>query len=213
MPAATQLLRMCRQAGATPRPTTAYLDAIADWLRDRMWVFNRVGSAALDDLIRIFEYAHRRYGVRQFVIDSLMMTDVPEDGHGAMTKQKQAAQKIADFVKRTNSHLHLVAHPRKQQDEARNVGKMDVAGSGKITDGADNVWSVWSARKPDDEELDDKPDALIELLKQRNGDLQHKKLWLYFAKAAQQYTPTPDRRATSIVPFTAPLHADEEDYA
>lgn len=210
MPAATQLLRMSKQAAGLAKPSPAYLDAIGDWLRDKFWVFNRVGSAALDDLLRIFEYAHRRYGVRQFVVDSLMMTDVPEDGHGAMTKQKQAAQKIADFVKRTNSHLHLVAHPRKQQDERNNVGKMDVAGSGKITDGADNVWSVWSARKPEEEELDEKPDALIELLKQRNGEVQHKKLWLFFNRGAQQYTPGGDRRAVSIVPFTsAPLRAEE----
>lgn len=204
MPAATQLLRMCRQAGGVPRPTPAYLDAIGNWLRDRMWVFNRVGSAALDDLLRIFDYAHRRYGVRQFVIDSLMMTDVPEDGNGAMTKQKQAVQKIADFVKRTNSHLHLVAHPRKQPDERNNVGKMDVAGSGKITDAADNVWSVWSARKPEDEELDEKPDALIELQKQRNGEVQHKKLWLYFSRSAQQYCHTSDRRPTAFVDFRGP---------
>lgn len=201
MPAATQLLRMARQAGGVARPSPAYLDAIAAWVRDKFWVFNRLGSAGLDDLLRIFEYAHRRYGVRQFVIDSLMMTDVPEDGNGAMTKQKQAVQKIADFVKRTNTHLHLVAHPRKQQDERNNVGKMDVAGSGKITDAADNVWSIWSARKPDDDEQDDKPDALFELQKQRNGEVQHKKLWLFFNKGAQQYCPSSDRRAVSIVDF------------
>lgn len=213
MPAATQLLRMAKQAAGLGKPSPAYLDAIGDWLRDKFWVFNRVGSAALDDLLRIFEYASRRYGVRQFVIDSLMMTDVPEDGNGAITKQKQAVQKIADFVKRTDSHLHLVAHPRKQPDESRNVGKMDVAGSSKITDAADNVWSVWSARKPDDEELDDKPDALFELQKQRNGEVQHKKLWLFFSKAAQQFCPTPDRRAVSIVPFNSAALRDEPEYA
>lgn len=204
MPAATQLLRMTKQAAGLARPSPAYLDAIADWIRDKFWVFNRLGSAGLDDLLRIFEYANRRYGVRQFVIDSLMMTDVPEDGNGAITKQKQAVQKIADFVKRTNSHLHLVAHPRKQPDESKNVGKMDVAGSSKITDAADNVWSIWSARKPEDEEADDKPDALFELQKQRNGEVQHKKLWLFFNKGAQQYCPSSDRRAVALVDFRGP---------
>lgn len=202
MPAATQLLRMCKQAAGLARPSPAYLDAIGEWVRDKFWVFNKLGSAPLEDLLRIFAYANRRYGVRQFVIDSLMMTDVPEDGNGAMTKQKQAVQKITDFAKRTNSHVHLVAHPRKQQDEGKGVGKMDVAGSSKITDAADNVWSIWSARKPDDEELDDKPDALFELQKQRNGEVQHKKLWLFFNKSAQQYCPTPARKALSMVPFS-----------
>jgi twinkle protein len=98
--------------------------------------------------------------------------------------------------------VHLVAHPRKAKDETAAPGKMDVGGSGKITDSADNLFSVWSARKDDSAEDDGKPDALLELQKQRNGDVQHQKFWLWFNRQAQQYTCTSARRATSFVKFS-----------
>jgi len=97
--------------------------------------------------------------------------------------------------------VHLVAHPRKAKDESAPPGKLDVGGSGKITDGADNIFSVWSARKEDDNEENEKPDALLELHKQRNGDVQHKKFWLWFNQSAKQFCSTPARKAVSFVPF------------
>lgn len=201
MTPAMQLKRMVKQAGGVDRPTVEYLDFLGQWLRDKVWVFNVVGSATIDRLLTVFGYARRRYAIRHFVIDSLMMTDVPDDGPGSITKQKEAVQKIADFCKKTGSHIHLVAHPRKAGDESKAPGKLDVAGSGKITDAADNVFSVWSARKEESEPEDDKPDALLELQKQRNGDIQHFKLWLFFNKATQQFCPNSNRRPFCMVPF------------
>jgi twinkle protein len=198
-----QLKRMSKQASGLDRPTQGYLDAIADWLRDRVWVFNEVGSATIDRLLEVFEYANKRYGTRHFVIDSLMMTDVPEDGPGSMSAQKLAIQKLCNFAKRNGCHVHLVAHPRKGRDESTGPGKLDVAGSSKITDGADNVFIVWSALKDESAPLGDEPDAKIELLKQRNGDVQHFKLMLWFVKAAQQYATTSRRQAVSYVEFNA----------
>ncbi|MDE2368517.1 MAG: toprim domain-containing protein, partial [Burkholderiales bacterium] len=146
MQPAQQGKRLVKQATGLDRPTPGYIDAVGDWIRDRMWLFNVSGSATVDRLLEVFAYASRRYGIRHFVIDSLMMTDVPEDGPGSMTAQKAAVQKITDFAKRHGAHMHLIAHPRKGRDESQAPGKLDVAGSGKITDAADNVFTVWSAR-------------------------------------------------------------------
>lgn len=182
------LKRMVKQATGIDRPTPAYIDAVGEWLRDRCFIFNQVGSATLKRLLEVFTYAQKRYGVSHVVIDSLMMTDVPEDGAGAMTAQKEAIRSLCDFAKRTGVHVHLVAHPRKGKDEDRGPGKMDVAGSGKITDGADNVFTVWRAQKDEAEEYDlDKPDAKLELKKQRNGDTQNYSQWLWFNKGAMQF--------------------------
>jgi twinkle protein len=60
---------------------------------------------------------------------------------------------------------------------------------------------VWSARKEDSDEDDGKPDALLELHKQRNGEVQHRKFWMWFNKGAQQYCSGPQRRPVSFVPF------------
>lgn len=194
--------RLVKQATGLERPTPGYIDAVGEWVRDRMWLFNVSGSATVARLLEVFAYASRRYGIRHFVIDSLMMTDVPEDGPGSMTAQKEAIQRLTDFCKKHGAHIHLVAHPRKGRDETQAPGKLDVAGSSKITDAADNVFTVWSARRDEGNDPDpDKPDACLELQKQRNGDVQRMKLWLYFHRASQQFCASSARRPQPVVPF------------
>lgn len=199
-----QLKRVVKQATGLDRPTMKYIDAVGEWVTDKLWFFNVVGSAGIDRLLQVFLYANKRYGMRHFVIDSLMMTDVPEDGPGSMTAQKEAVRKLCDFARRNGCHLHLVAHPRKGADETKGPGKLDVAGSSKITDGADNVFTVWSARRDEnDPDIDqDKPDARLELQKQRNGDTQHYTQHLWFCKSAQQFATTPRRQPVSYVPYS-----------
>ena len=202
-----QLKRMVKQATGLDRPTPAFIDAVGAWITDRLWLFNVVGSSGLDRLLQVFLYANKRYGATQFVIDSLMMTDVPEDGPGSMTAQKDAMRKMCDFGKRNGCHLHLVAHPRKGRDESGAPGKLDVAGSSKITDGADNVFTVWSALRDEAQEMTDEPDAKLELKKQRNGDTQHFTLPLWFCKGAQQFASNSRRRAIRYVELEAPSNS------
>lgn len=203
-----QIKRMVKQATGLDRPTPAFIDAVGAWMTDKLWLFNVVGSAGIDRLLQVFLYANKRYGNRHFVIDSLMMTDVPEDGPGAMTLQKDAMRKLCDFVRRNGCHLHLVAHPRKGRDESGAPGKLDVAGSSKITDGADNVFTVWSARKDESDEMTDESDARLELQKQRNGETQHYKLGLWFCKGAQQFATNSRRRPVSYVNFSESYKAE-----
>lgn len=201
LPARVQLKRLTKQITGLDRPSKPFLRHVGDWLQDRAWVFDTVGAASIDRLLEVFRYGARRYGIKHFVIDSLMTTDVPEDGPGAMTAQKTAMRKIVAFSHETNSHVHLVAHPRKGQTEEKAPGKLDVAGSGHITNGADNVFVVWSARKEAGHE-DDKPDASLELAKDRNGDAGHRTIFLFFCREAQQYTPDRNRRGRSYVEFS-----------
>ncbi|WP_036596584.1 toprim domain-containing protein [Ottowia thiooxydans] len=187
MKPAVLLKRGIKQATGVDRPTRAYIQAAGEWMRDRYWIFDLVGSSKLDRLLEVFTYAHRRYGATHFVIDSLMMTDVPEDGPGSLTQQKEAMRKICAFARGMNVHVHLVAHPRKARDESHAPSKMDVAGSSKLTDGADNVFSVWRAQKDDAKPDEGEPDAKLELQKQRNGDIQNKSISLWFDRASMQF--------------------------
>ncbi|MFK0377833.1 toprim domain-containing protein [Pandoraea sp. NPDC090278] len=196
--------RVAKQLGGLKRPTLEYLDHMAAWLGDRMWLFDLLGTASIDRLISVFTYGFKRYGIRQFVIDSLMMTDVLEDGHGAMSSQKEAMRKITAFARQMGVHVHLVAHPRKGQDEKRSPGKMDVSGSSKITDAADNVFAVWSAQKEADDLSTDQPDATLTLWKQRNGDMQHRSLWLFFNREAQQFSRNSSRAAFTYLSYPSP---------
>lgn len=197
-----QVKRLSKQATGLDRPTSAYLDAVGEWMAGRIWIFDLTGSATISRLLEVFEYGNKRYGMRHFVIDSLMMTDVPEDGPGSMSAQKDAIQKLCNFAKKNGCHLHLVAHPRKGRDESSGPGKLDVAGSSKITDGADNVFTVWSARRDESDAPTDEPDAKLELQKQRNGESQHFTLSLWFVKSAQQYATNARRRPIRYVDWS-----------
>lgn len=200
-----QLKRMVKQAAGLDRPTPQYIDAIGQWLTDKLWLFNVVGSATIDRLLEVFLYANKRYGIRHFVIDSLMMTDVPEDGVGSLTAQKAAMQKLCNFAKRNGCHVHLVAHPRKGKDESQAPGKLDVSGSSKITAGADNVFSVWAAGKDESEGITDEIDGKLELTKQRNDDVQRYTLPLWFCKGAMQYTTNGRRNPVRYVEYSNPV--------
>jgi twinkle protein len=196
-----QMKRMVKQASGLDRPTKQFIDAIGEWVKGRVWIFDLTGSATIARLLEVFEYGNKRYGIRHFVIDSLMMTDVPEDGPGSLSAQKEAVQKLCNFAKRNGAHLHLVAHPRKGRDEDRGPGKLDVAGSSKITDGADNVFTVWSALRDESEAPTDEADARLELRKQRNGETQHRSVHLWFVKPAQQFATSSRRRPMRYVEF------------
>jgi len=198
---------MAKQLTGLDRPSPQYLEAARQWITDKAWIFNLAETATLERLLEVFRYGFKRYGIRHFVIDSLMMTDVPEDGAGALSAQKEAMRKLATFARSNQVHIHLVAHPRKGQDEKKGPGKLDVAGSSKITDAADNVFSVWADHKEPGERTEE-PDGKLELHKQRNGDVQSKRLWLYFNRDAQQFTTDSRRRPYQYVRFSA-----EEAYA
>lgn len=197
---AMQLKRIAKQITGIDRPSPAFLDHVESWLRGRAWIFNLIGAATLDRLLEVFEYGARRYGIKHFIIDSLMMIDVPEDGPGAMTAQKKAMARLVAFAKATQSHVHLVAHPRKAMDERHPPGKLDVAGSGHITNGADNVFAVWSARK-EEGEATDTPDAKLEILKDRN-DVGRRTIWLYFNRATNQYMADSKRLGYTYLQFS-----------
>ncbi|MDF1551906.1 MAG: AAA family ATPase [Deferrisomatales bacterium] len=141
------LWRMVRQMLCDPLPTKDAIVNALDWLGDRLWLHDKVGHETVESLLPIFEYAHRRFGVRQFVVDSLMRCGVGEDDYAG---QKRLVEQLTEFADRTNTHVHLVAHSRKGANEGAEVGKMDVKGTGAITDIAFNVFSVWR-NKPKEE--------------------------------------------------------------
>jgi twinkle protein len=216
MPPARHLQRIHKQATGVGKPTREYIHAVGAWLREKCWIFDLVGTAKLDRLLEVFAYAARRYGVTHFVIDSLMMIDVPSDGPGAITKQNEAVQKIVAFKLAHNVHVHLVAHPRKAKDESAEPGKMDVAGAGGIVNGADNVFSIWKADKdeapanPNDpdavatwEARKAEPDAKLVLKKARYGDFQSYTLKLWFDLPSMQYRSQPRRFPLHYVEFSS----------
>ena len=177
------LWRMVRQLTATACPSRLDITRYMQWLDKSLWIFDFVGTSKVDDVLDVFRYANRRYGIRQFVIDSFMKLDVREENDS----QREAMNKIADFKNETGCHIHLVCHSRKGRDETEAPGKLDVRGAGAITDMADNCFSVWRNKaKERGDCAADAADAAINCDKQRNGDWEGV-ISLWFDRNSMQY--------------------------
>lgn len=134
------LKRLAIQILATKEVREEDLGPVTNWLNDRLWIYNVVGTTSSKDLLEVFAYARKRYGVTSFVIDSLMKCGMAEDDYN---KQKVFVDSLTDFAKEHNSHVHLVAHPKKLENESSVPGKMAIRGAGVITDLVDNCFCVW----------------------------------------------------------------------
>lgn len=86
-------------------------------------------------------------------------------------------------------HIHLVCHSRKANDETQAPRKMDIRGSGSITDQVDNVFCVWRNK---DERRVPAEDALLIVDKQRNGEWEGR-LALSYNPDSQAYADLGDQ--------------------
>lgn len=193
------LFRMVRQALGKELPGHDEITAALDWLVGKLWIFDRLGTSSPARILEVFRYAYRRYGVQQFVIDSLMKCGIATDDY---TQQKKFLDELNDFANETGAHIHLVAHSRKGQDELSPPGKMDTKGTGDITDLASNGWSIWRNKikeldlakieagepiKLTRAEVEAMPDALLTCFKSRDDRNEEGKIALFFHKWSLQY--------------------------
>lgn len=105
-----------------------------------------MGYISQEKLFEMMWFAFQRYGVSQVFIDSLMRIEGLEEEY---TAQGKFMNDLQSFTKATNSHVHLVAHPRKMQAGAR-AGKLDIKGSSLIPNNADNIINVIRNTEKDD---------------------------------------------------------------
>jgi twinkle protein len=193
------LSRLIRSAHGKGELEKADIAAALSWLDGKLWIFDLLGTAKVDRLLEVFRYAYRRYGVQQFVIDSLLKCGIDSDDY---TGQKAFLDALNDFSNETNAHVHLVAHSRKDENELAPPGKLDVKGSGDITDLASNVWSVWRNRVKEEDvakldagekvklsraEIERKPDALLMCVKARDDRNEEGRIGLYLHKDSLQF--------------------------
>lgn len=210
MPPARTLWRLIRQLTGTDAPTSGYVKHCVNWLADKLWLFDLVGTAKVNRMLEVFAYAARRYQIRHFIVDSLSKCGMAEDDYNG---QKAVVERLVDFAHQYGSHVHLVSHARKGSDENTPPGKMDVKGTGAITDMADNVITVWrnkgkeakrAAAQVDGQEadpsLDDKPDAALIVSKQRHTGWEGE-IWLWFNAPSLQYLGNKTQHKSCYVPL------------
>ena len=199
----TTLARMCRQALGSNNPTDEYVKRFCDRGGDKLWLYNQLGTVNSDRIISVIHYATEKLGVHHFVIDSLMKCGIPDED---LAGQKRFLDRLCAAAKDTGCHIHLVAHSRKGFDELTPPGKMDVRGSGSITDQVDNVLTVWRNKRKEqavasskaDEKMLNEPDTLIICDKQRNGEWEGK-IGLWFDQASMRFKEAKSQLVSSVI--------------
>ncbi|QBY43221.1 toprim domain-containing protein [Arsenophonus nasoniae] len=196
---ATFLKRLTRQATCAKLPSQLEIESAFKFYDDRLWLFGLTGTAKSSRLLEIFRYANRRYGINLFIIDSLMKCGLADDDYNG---QKSFMDALCDFKNKTSSHVILVTHSRKSESEEKPTGKMDVKGSGSITDLADNLFIIWRNKRREralqkleasqlltekEQEYLKEPASILCLEKQRNAEGWEGKISLYLDKQAHQF--------------------------
>lgn len=188
-----------------------YANKCVDWLDDnRLWFYDEFGGANAKELVATLEYAHRKYGIDIFIIDSLSLINIDDDDYN---NQANFVRELVKFKKQNNCHVHLVVHPRKGADENQSPGKFDFKGSGTITNLADNCFSVTRNKQKelavdlqeqgfsldqDQIEKTKEADCYVWCMKQRKGGHEGKfGFWLDFT--AKQYLAYESDRAIPYV--------------
>ena len=233
MPVKKTAYRLIRQTTGKVMPTEEEIVKCLEWFDMKFWAFNLVGTAKIDKLLETFRFAYKRYGVRQFVIDSLLKCGIAEDDYNG---QKRLMETLCDFVNSTDAHVHLVAHARKHENEDYQVGKMDVRGTGAISDLAWNTFTVWRNKKKENalkdykdsgevtmtksigrktvqlsiEEIREMPDAMLICDKARNEDWEGKAK-LFYRWESMQYDDNDQRGSVNFLKYFSQKQEPEYD--
>ena len=142
-------------------------EAITEWYDEKLYLYdNRISSTGNeeDDIMKVFEYAVKRYDCRVLLIDNLM---IAADSFGSdrdyYRSQSKFVGKLKEFAIKYNVHIHLVAHPKKTEG---NLDNDSISGTGDITNRADNVFSVIRVADEDKEKMN--CDSVMKVLKNRS---------------------------------------------
>lgn len=199
---------MTKQACALEEPSIPFINCVQDYWDGRLWLFDVVGTAKAAYLLDVFRYARACYGITCFFVDSLAKCGIDEDDYNG---QKRFVDALCDFKNETDSTVFLVTHSRKLDSEMRAVDKMDVKGSGSITDLVDVVTTLWRNKpkemKREAERERDEPDAKWYWQKNRNGDFEGI-CQLWYDKPSYQFMDRSDVRPHTYVPFVRPVEAE-----
>ena len=136
-----------------------------DITQRRLHIVDEHQAMPAEELLSVFEYIARAKGAKLFIIDSLLRVNLV-NGENYLEAQKDFMNRLCEFAMRYAAHIILVAHPRKGASDADRVQKVDIAGSGDISNLCHNVICLNRLR---DEDGNDTGKAVLEVLKNRIG--------------------------------------------
>ncbi|CAB4126355.1 AAA domain containing protein [uncultured Caudovirales phage] len=194
------LSRMLIQTLGSPEPTDSYITEWATRAKDKLFLYDQLGTTTSDDMFATLYYGKHILGVEVFVIDSLMkMSDISEE---SLEKQKLFVDRLAVTCRDLNIHVFLVAHTRKMKSEDEIPDATNIMGSSHIRNLTDNIICVWRNRakeklveegKTSEEELKIIPDAKVFVQKARNSQWEGS-FNFWFDQKGLKYKESPNAR-------------------
>lgn len=137
------------------------------------------GVISSDDLFQKIEILIKKYGVKHIIIDNLMQINIECENKNE--GQKTLVRKLVDIAKKTDIHIHLVAHPKKINKNEK-PSMYDIHGASEIVNLVHNIIRLKRVQNIDDTEFD----TVVLVQKNREfGDIGT--AGLYFDRATKRF--------------------------
>lgn len=130
--------RMFKAMQGKPTLSKGQIEALFLWTDGAIYFADKMGCIDQAPLFDMMQFAYARHGVDHFFIDSFMRVSGLEEDYPA---QGAFLNKLQEFSKSTDTHVHLVAHPRKTMDGMA-PGRQDVKGSSLLLNNCDNLLMI-----------------------------------------------------------------------
>jgi len=131
----------------------AIVPTINTWLGKKLWLYDNTvsGASEAQSIIALFRELRRLYGCELFIVDNLMtVSQTKGKGIDYQSVQSMFVGDLINFSQQSNSHVILVAHPRKGEEGDYNER---VSGLLEITNRSSNVMTIERLRKDKKEKM------------------------------------------------------------
>lgn len=175
------LARINRQVSGQAQPTREQVEMFLRRTEGTLWLYDQQGTVKPERMVAVIKHCAEKLKVQHIAIDSLMKCVRGTDDYNG---QKEFIDTLTACARDLNIHIHVVAHLKKGEGDERMPTRMDISGTGAISDLVDNVILVWRNKKKERDRdagkpvQDTDPDAVLIVDKARNGEWEGRvKLW------------------------------------
>ena len=181
MTPAKTVARMIRQHTGQANPTPDQVDQFMKRAKGNLFLYDQQGAVKPERIIAVIKHCAEVMQCQHIGIDSLMKCVKGTENYDG---QKDFVDAMTVCARDYKVHLHLVAHLKKGEGDERMPTRMDISGTGAISDLADNVILVWRNKKKERDSdagkavNEEDPDSVLICDKSRNGEWEGRiKLW------------------------------------
>lgn len=155
-----------------------------DWTKGKFWLYDKQGTVKWQNVIAMARYAARELRCAHVFVDNLGKCVAGEDDYNG---QKEFIDQACSVARDEDIHIHVVHHVKKPSSANALPDKYAIKGTGAITDQPDNVVLVWRNKDPKHTSNASKPDSMLIIDKQRNGEGWEGKIALWYDRRSQQF--------------------------